>query len=93
MQELIMFRVSNKEAERAGGSERGEIVIPRVVRSNLEEPTDGRVQNLIGWISIHLGRRRISFGLFSSCHHAMFELHPGCDFECTREAILHVAHM
>ena len=48
MQELIMFRVSNKEAERAGGSERGEIVIPRVVRSNLEEPTDGRVQNLIG---------------------------------------------
>ena len=39
MQELIMFRVSNKEAEReregeARAGERGEIVIPHVVRSN-----------------------------------------------------------
>ena len=44
MQELIMFRVSNKEGEREGRA-RGEIVIPHVTKKSR------RVQNQMGWIS------------------------------------------
>ena len=44
MQELIMFRVSNKEGERERRA-RGEIVIPHVTKKSR------RVQNRMGWIS------------------------------------------
>ena len=65
MQELITFRVSNKEEGKAGrGAARGEIVIPQVSKKRARAESDG-----MGWISIRLGRRR-RFILFLTRHWA-----------------------